>query len=168
MTQFKSILKGLLTFFALSLTAGSTLEELQSTEIGQKQTALPVIVFLAVVTLHWLIWQFIVPGYRVFGGDSKSLLIYPVPHSFFSYSITIGYVFVALHCLTFGGHLNEFGSPVSFGHLVFGLTFIGLGIAARLRSVMYELQHRTKHDDPTRARADWKWSDDKRVRVPPE
>lgn len=145
MTQCKSILKGLLTIIVLSVIFGSTLVELQSTDIGQKQIGFPVIVFLAFATLHWFVWQFIVPEYRVFGSDAKSLIAYPVPRSCFSYSIAIGYASIALHCLTIGGHLTE--HDYRNGHLLFGSILISLGVAARLRCVVYESQHRTGHDD---------------------
>lgn len=136
------MLKSLLTISVLSLILGSTQTAFLSADTVQKLVGLPVIVFLAVATLHWLSWQFIVPEYRIIGSDPKSLIIYPAPRDFSSTLIVFGYGSVVLHCAMFGGYLPPSSLLLGDnGELVFGLILIGLGLAVRLRRVCYELRY---------------------------
>jgi len=143
MSLIISICKGLLTFFVLALIVGSTLDSPSTIDVVKTPMLFPVIVFSSVVILHWLIWQFIVPGYRLIGRDAKSLLIYPIPRDFFSGVIAFGYISIALYCLKLGEHIgHSANSTEPIVHLIFGLILVGLGIAARLRNVISAIQDR--------------------------
>lgn len=130
----------------MSLIAGSTYQEPKSTDTVQKQIVLPIIVFLSVPTLHWLVWQFIVPQCRLFGSNARSLIIYPINQnaihpirqSVFSKIIAFGYLNIALYCSLLGDHHTW--SEHKNGQLTFGLILIGIGMAARLRCVIDEAQ----------------------------
>lgn len=141
MSLIKSICKALLTFFARAMIVGPTLDVPSSIDVVKTPVLIPAIVFSSVMILHWLIWQFIVPGYRLIGRDAKSLLIYPVPRDFFSGVIMFGYCSIALYSMKLNGY---FALPTSSAelraHLVFGLLLIGIGITARLRNVIFAIQ----------------------------
>ena len=129
----------------LFFICGSTIVDIQSVDTDRKRIVFPVCVFFAVVTLHWLIWQFIVPECRIIGSNAKSFIIFPSPCKFVSdqFFFLLGYTSIALHCLTLGGHLPLTGEhsfrSLDEGNLEFGLILIGIGIASRLRGAFYEM-----------------------------
>lgn len=145
MTRLESYYKGFPTFLALGIVGSSTEVPISSSELGEIQVTVPVMVFLAVVFLHWQAWHLIVPGYRILGSDSKAFFIFPIPRDAFSDLLLLGYGSVAIYCLNLSGYLKETRSDLfGPGQLVFGLLLIGVGIAGRLRSVVHELQQSTK------------------------
>ncbi len=141
MPLIRSICKALLTFIVLALIVAPTLDGPLAMDVVKMPVLFPVVVFSSVMILHWLIWQFIVPDYRLIGRDAKSLLIYPVSRDFFSGIIAFGYCSIALYCLRLAGYVTLASSSAELrGHLAFSLILIGIGIAARLRNLMFSMQ----------------------------
>ena len=96
-------------------------------------------VFCSIVTLHFLIWQYVLGNVSIFGRDPKSFISFGQPKTIFSAVTTFGYAAVALHCYWLAGFVSKIeGSDNGHGEpfsklLPFGLTLIGIGLASRLR-----------------------------------
>ncbi len=141
----KTVVKVLVVLVAFCLVTGSMSEDFGSQLVGTPRYGLCLMTFCSVAFLHLLVWQIVVGNSAILGRDPKSFLAFGRSKSFYSGVTTFGYVIIALHCLRiadFASHLkpNVLGYGDFFYGLTFGLTLIGIGLAARLRSLFQNLQ----------------------------
>ena len=140
MNTMKIAIKVLVAFLALSLIWGSASGDFASQLVGSQRYGFCMMTFGSVVFLHLLIWQFIVGASAILGRDPKSFIEYGKSKSFYSGLTALGYVGLALYLLRIAAP-NVFGSADGrvYG-LAFGLTLIGIGLAARLRILFQSRQ----------------------------
>jgi hypothetical protein len=146
MQTLKTVAKVLVAFVALSLVTGSLSEDFGAQIVGIPRFGLCLMTFGSVVLLHMLIWQFIVGDSAILGRDPKAFIDLSRSNSFYSGVTAFGYVALALYCLRLTGFASQtetsdlgHGDRLVYG-LAFGLTLIGIGLAARLRLLFQNLQ----------------------------
>ena len=142
--------KVLVTFLALSLIAGSVSAGFGAELTGLQRYGICWITFGSIVLLHVLIWKFIVVDAPILGRDPMSFIGIGRPKTFFTGLTTFGYFALALHYLRIAGFPTSI-DPNVLGNadgriygLAFGLTLIGVGLAARLRVLFQSLQSLAK------------------------
>ena len=146
MYALKIIVKVLVAFMALCLIVGSVSGDFGAQLRGPERFGLCLMTFGSVVLLHFLIWQFIVGNSALLGRDPKSFIDFGRSKTFFSGLTILGYIYLALHCLRIAGFPALIEPTVSgnSGSLIYGLAFalilIGIGLAARLRLLLQNLQ----------------------------
>lgn len=146
MNALKIVVKILLGFLALRLIVGSVSEDFGAQLSGPKRFGLCLFTFGSVVLLHFLIWHFVVGKSTLLGRDPKSFIELGGSKTFFSGLTIFGYISLALHFLRVAGFPDRIDPSVSgnsdrliYG-LAFGLTLIGIGLAARLRMLFQNAQ----------------------------
>jgi hypothetical protein len=133
-SRWKAIGGGTLAAVALSIVGGSVLDEHPKLP-DTGHIVFAICIFISVVVLHWLLWLYIVPG-RPAASEVVRAIVERRPQSgFFKGVFGTGYAAVALYC----AHYSGFLPPFERGILAFGLLFIGLGMAARLREIFLAL-----------------------------
>lgn len=146
MYSLKIVVKTLVAFFSISLIVGSVSDEFGAQVRGPERFLLSLMTFGSVVLLHFFIWQFIVGDCALLGRDPKSFIDFRGSKTIFSGFTIFGYICLALHCLRTSGFQALVEPDVSgnsdrliYG-LAFALIFIGIGLAARLRLLLGNLQ----------------------------
>jgi hypothetical protein len=146
MYALKILVKVLVAFLALSIIVGSVSDDFGAQLRGPERFGLCLATFGSVVLLHFLIWQFIVGDSALLGRDPKSFIDFRGSKTIFSGLTILGYISLALHCLRTAGFLaliepDVSGNSVKLSYgLAFGLVLIGIGLAARLRLLLQNLQ----------------------------
>lgn len=146
MYALKIVGKVLVAFFAISIIVGSVSDDFAVQLRGPERFGLCLMTFGSVVVLHFLLWQFIVGDSALLGRDPKSFIDFRGSKTIFSGLTILGYISLALHCLRIAGFPALIETDVSgnadrliYG-LAFGLVLIGIGLAARLRLLLQNLQ----------------------------
>src|SRR3954451_24958057 len=120
MSNWKSIGRGLLSVIAVSIVAGSTLDDPQEQPRSTDQVIFAVVTFLSVIILHWLLWRFIIPSSSVPPAQSTAFFRSQTPRGFFRGTVGFGYMAVAHYCVQLSGYLKPHDSHLRVGYLVMG------------------------------------------------
>lgn len=148
MSYWKSIAGSTLAVVAALFLAGSTLGDPGVLPRSTPDPVSAAATFISVVTLHWLLWRFIVPARSASPAAVTAFMARRSRRGFFGGAFLVGYAGVALYCLKRFGYLETFGDPKAvISHLIMGLFLIGLGTAERLREVIAALN--TLHESPS-------------------
>jgi hypothetical protein len=147
MKKSKSIGGGLVAVLAVFMIGGSTIAASQGRTPSPEQTVVAVTTFLSLVILHWFLWRFIVPSRSRALAQFTSFFPRQARRTFFTGTVSFGYMQVALYCVELSGYLQQSHLGSHVGRLVMGLCLIGLGTAVRLRDVISALNApRENHD----------------------
>src|SRR3954464_7199453 len=125
MRNWKSIVKGIVAVVAVLQVVGSALDDAKVHSPSADGIVVAAATFFSVVSLHWLLWRFIVPPTSGVPANFSSLFHRQPGRGFFTGTISTGYVGIALYCGNLSGYLERV--PAHVGLLLMGLFFIGLG-----------------------------------------